>query len=180
MASALWPRNTFNTAHDVRRFEALPHDRQAALTPPRPLALAETVAATAAGPIATFATAGDGLSFHTIRRGYNGQVFAVSAARAGTVVSTINHDPGWRVTVDGRRVPTHRFNLRLLAFDVPAGEHRIDLEYWPFGRALYPVAAILTLLALGVLALVAAGSHGQPRRLASQAGGASVPSQKLR
>jgi hypothetical protein len=39
--------------------------------------------------------------------------------------------PGWRATVDGRRVPILRANAILRAVEVPAGQHKVEMDFDP-------------------------------------------------
>jgi hypothetical protein len=41
--------------------------------------------------------------------------------------------PGWRATVDGKRVPVVRANLAGLGAIAPAGQHTVEIEYHPWG-----------------------------------------------
>jgi hypothetical protein len=64
----------------------------------------------------------------------------------GHVVLVDTHDPGWRVSVDGRPAPLLEANVAFRAVPVPAGRHVVEMVYRP----------LLTLagLALGALCLV--------------------------
>jgi hypothetical protein len=77
-----------------------------------------------------------------------------SAAPAYLVLSEVWY-PGWRAWVDGVEAPIYRANFAFRAVTVPAGEHtvvmRFDPPAWRLGLAL----TALTLLALGVWALLA-------------------------
>jgi uncharacterized membrane protein YfhO len=48
---------------------------------------------------------------------------------AYTMYSSIPYDEGWRVYIDGEEVDTFDIGNALLGFDVPAGEHKIVLNY---------------------------------------------------
>jgi hypothetical protein len=45
--------------------------------------------------------------------------------------TSIPSEPGWRVTVNGRRVEIEEFAGGLIAIRVPAGENRIDMKFFP-------------------------------------------------
>jgi hypothetical protein len=49
----------------------------------------------------------------------------------GYVVLVQSHDPGWKVTVDGRAATTRRANIAFCAVEVPAGRHHIEWVYRP-------------------------------------------------
>jgi hypothetical protein len=54
---------------------------------------------------------------------------SVRMRRAGVVVLSASFDPGWTVTVDGRRQRTEMVALALVATTVPTGTHRIIFRY---------------------------------------------------
>ena len=73
----------------------------------------------------------------------------VKLKRAGVVVLSVSFDPGWSVTVDGRRRSTLVVAPALVAVRVGAGTHRIVFRFrGPVGYS--------ELFALGALALLAA------------------------
>lgn len=57
---------------------------------------------------------------------YAARVWASGEER---LVVAMNWDPGWRAQVDDREVPVLRSAPSFLAVEVPAGEHRVTLEY---------------------------------------------------
>lgn len=70
----------------------------------------------------------------------------------GMLVFSIPAYGGWSLRVDGERVPLMRADYGLLAAPVPAGQHRIELEYempglWP-GIALGCLGAVYALASL--------------------------------
>lgn len=67
------------------------------------------------------------------RLGANRFELEVSTATGGVVVSSVSWDPGWRVRLDGESAPLLRANSAFLAFEVPPGQHRVRLVYWPSG-----------------------------------------------
>lgn len=54
-------------------------------------------------------------------------------SQGGPLFTSIPYDPGWRVEVDGEPVETYGVSEAFLAFDVPAGEHTVELRYTPQG-----------------------------------------------
>mgnify|MGYP003571266533 CR=1 FL=1 len=46
-----------------------------------------------------------------------------------TIYTSIPYDKGWKVYVDGKKIDTTEIDNTLLAFDVDAGEHKIELKY---------------------------------------------------
>ncbi len=87
----------------------------------------------------------------------------VSASEDGVMFTSIVYDAGWTVKVDGQVVPTYGCDTAereegdttggaMLAFDLPAGEHTVELVFSP--RGLMP-GIILSVVSLVLLVLVA-------------------------
>jgi hypothetical protein len=53
----------------------------------------------------------------------------VECPTAATVVLKMTYHPNWRVTVDGRPVPTFMVSPSFVGFEVPAGSHQVRAEY---------------------------------------------------
>jgi hypothetical protein len=90
--------------------------------------------------------------------GYEGERVMVDAAatRPSVLVLTDVWYPGWKATVDGRPTRLHRVNYLLRGVEVPAGSHRVTLEYrpasWTAGwvLSLLSIFALLTAVVVGV------------------------------
>ncbi|MBQ7541606.1 MAG: YfhO family protein [Clostridia bacterium] len=78
-------------------------------------------------------------------------------AEQGQILYTsIPYDDGWKITVDGKRVPREdylRIADALLGVRIDAGEHKIVMDYEPIGLRFGATVSVLTLvvLALGML-----------------------------
>lgn len=53
----------------------------------------------------------------------------VECREAATLVLKVTYHPNWRVTIDGRPVPTFMVSPSFIALDVPAGAHEVRAEY---------------------------------------------------
>ena len=85
-----------------------------------------------------------------------------SASRPALLVLTRSWDPGWEARVDGTATPLLRAQLGLLAVVVPAGDHRVELEYRPLSFRVGLALSGAGLLAVLALALAAPpGSRGR-------------------
>ena len=60
----------------------------------------------------------------------------ITAAKDGTMYTSIPYEKGWTVYVDGKQADTHAFENALLAVDLTAGEHKIVFKYSPAGFKL--------------------------------------------
>jgi len=76
---------------------------------------------------------------------------------ASAMVIKVTYHPNWRVTVDGKAVPTFMASPSYLAFALPAGEHFVVAEY-----VSTPIKT--PLLLLGAVVLAATGAAGIGRR----------------
>ena len=63
----------------------------------------------------------------------NGFELDAGGATGGLVVSSVTFCRGWRLAVDGRRAEPVRVNAGFLGVLLPAGWHRVTLEYRPAG-----------------------------------------------
>lgn len=55
--------------------------------------------------------------------------------------------PGWRARLDGHETPVNRVNYMFMGVEVPAGEHTIELWYYPRRFTLYVCVAMAALIA---------------------------------
>jgi hypothetical protein len=82
---------------------------------------------------------------------------SVFANRAAVVVLKATYDPGWRVTVDGKRAHTVMMAPSIVGVEVGPGQHQIRFSYRAYGH--YP-----SLLTIGALTLLALGMWPERRR----------------
>ncbi len=68
----------------------------------------------------------------------------VQTAADGVLVVSQPFYPGWQARLDGRRVPIERVDYALQGVALPAGAHRVELDY-----RLSPLPALVSLAALG-------------------------------
>jgi hypothetical protein len=62
------------------------------------------------------------------------------------VGTSIPRWPGWKLRIDGKRAPLHRFNLAFLGFQSPPGRHEAELVYLPDGFLWGASISLATLL----------------------------------
>jgi hypothetical protein len=80
------------------------------------------------------------------------------APRQSLLVLTDTYAPGWKATVDSRRVPVHRVDYLLRGVQLDAGRHRVEFRYEPAGWRIGLAVSALSLVVL--LALLAMGRTG--------------------
>lgn len=70
----------------------------------------------------------------------------IAMKRDGVVFARVNAYPGWSVKIDGRAVPWFDANHAFIGFEVPKGQHRLQLHYtpsWFLGSLAVSAAALL-------------------------------------
>lgn len=75
----------------------------------------------------------------------------VRMQRPGVAVLSASYDPGWTVTVNGRRRPTRMVAPALVAVDLPAGTDHVAFRFHGYGG--YPWLLALSGLTLALIAL---------------------------
>jgi hypothetical protein len=89
-----------------------------------------------------------------VRRGNNTIVLKVEAAADGVLILSEVAYPGWRVFVDGERVPVVRADYALRAVCVPVGAHQVVFSFVPTSLIVGAAITMLTLLGIGGAAWV--------------------------
>lgn len=70
--------------------------------------------------------------FYDVKKTNNGYTANINISDKGSYISTtIAYDIGWIVLVDGEKVETVKSNYAFLSFEIPKGEHEIQLKYFP-------------------------------------------------
>ena len=87
-----------------------------------------------------------------------------TAASDALLVLADNDYPGWRAWIDGRQSPIHPTDIAFRGVAVPAGTHRIRMEFHPVILTWSLALSFATAMALLVLALKAYFSAGCLRR----------------
>ena len=77
---------------------------------------------------------------------------AVTASKDGVLFTTIPQEPGWTVKVDGEKVETVTLLDSLIGIELKAGEHEIEMKFFPDYLKL---AIIVELIGLSFIALIA-------------------------
>ncbi len=76
---------------------------------------------------------------------------SITAGEGQVVMTTIPYDKYWQVYVDGQRVETYELAGALLAFDVSAGTHQIEMKY---RSSVFIVGLSLSLLGLALFVVM--------------------------
>jgi hypothetical protein len=74
------------------------------------------------------------------------------ARREALLVFAEHYDPGWSATIDGQPAELKPADLTAMGVRVPAGEHRVELRFWPRGLTAGLCCSLLTALALALRA----------------------------
>lgn len=78
------------------------------------------------------------------------------------VVAPVAEDPGWQVTVDGRRMPVTASSEGLVRFAVPPGAHDVRLEFTG-GRNDVPALAVSAVATLAAVLVIGRGAAARLR-----------------
>jgi hypothetical protein len=73
----------------------------------------------------------------------------LSLKEAGRLILSVPYEEGWTVQIDGENAEPEQFGDALMAFDLEAGEHTIQMHYVPEGRnigILVSAGSVLILL----------------------------------
>ena len=62
--------------------------------------------------------------------------------------------PGWVATIDSEITPIHRAYGALMAIDVPAGDHTIELTYNPLSYRIGTILSAITWISLAIIGIV--------------------------
>lgn len=76
----------------------------------------------------------------------------VDAKQDGILFTTIPYEPGWTVKVDGNEVETLTCLDSLIGIELSAGEHTVEMSFWPTYLTL---AIIVELIGLSFIAIIA-------------------------
>jgi hypothetical protein len=79
-------------------------------------------------------------------------VVATDGPVPGWLVFSDNHFPGWRATIDGAPTAVRRADVALMAVEVPAGQHTVELRFASRTVSLGLGLSIATALAMVVVA----------------------------
>jgi hypothetical protein len=105
-----------------------------------------------------------------LERGINRQVLEVEASGPALLVISENYYPAWHASIDGEPVPLLRADYTLRGVPVPAGRHRVTLEYRSSTfRAAVWTSLLTTLIVLGALVGSLYRERRRPRDAASAA-----------
>jgi membrane protein YfhO len=87
-----------------------------------------------------------------IRPRSNGFDLVLRSTTGGTVASSVSYAPGWSASYGGENHPTFVVDGGFLGFEVPAGVHRVRLDFapwsWVWGRRLALLGAVVALALL--------------------------------
>ena len=79
--------------------------------------------------------------------------FDVNGDDEKKLMMSIPYDKGWHVTCDGNRIDTYPALQVLLSYEIPSGDHHIDMKYIPHGTVPGLIASAAGLIMLIVLCL---------------------------
>ncbi|HEY0385854.1 MAG TPA: YfhO family protein, partial [Pyrinomonadaceae bacterium] len=84
----------------------------------------------------------------------NRLVVDTSSSTATVLIASEINYPGWAATIDGQPAQVHTADFLLRAVALPAGAHRIELQYTAPGARTGALLTLLSLLLIGALAFI--------------------------
>lgn len=75
----------------------------------------------------------------------------VTAEKDGVLFTTIPYEPGWTITVDGKKVTPVKLIDSLIGIELEAGEHTVEMRFFP---SYLTLAIFVSLFGLSLLAIV--------------------------
>lgn len=75
-------------------------------------------------------------------------------SEGGALFTSIPYDAGWKVWVDGQPVETYGVSKAFLAFDMPTGEHTVEMRYRPQGLLIGLILSAFSLCLVVFLAIL--------------------------
>jgi hypothetical protein len=95
-----------------------------------------------------------------VRFGGDNVRFSTSGAERSLIVVSQNADRGWTARIDGRKTPLVKVDGALAGIFVPAGEHRVRLDYRPVSFVMAAWISAIAALILLTVALPARRPQG--------------------
>lgn len=68
-----------------------------------------------------------------VETNWRGLMGTISASKDKFLCFSIPYDKGWSVYVDGKKAELVRANIGFMGVELSAGDHNIELKYWPSG-----------------------------------------------
>lgn len=78
-------------------------------------------------------------------------VGTLNSSKDGTVFTTIPYDSNWQVYVDGERVNTYELIDSMLGFDIPSGEHTVEIKYV---HKPFIIGSVISIIGIGLFILL--------------------------
>ena len=75
----------------------------------------------------------------------------IQVSKAGELVLSVPYEPGWKVLVDGEEVQPGLFDDTFISLSLEAGEHTVEMHYYPAGLTL---GIVITLICLAAFVLI--------------------------
>ncbi len=77
----------------------------------------------------------------------------INAQKDGVMFTTISWEPGWTVKVDGQKVEPVKVCDALMGVELTAGEHEIEMTFFPAGLAIGIVLTVSGIIAIIIIAI---------------------------
>lgn len=75
-------------------------------------------------------------ALENVETNWRGLTGTISTSRDKFLCFSIPYDEGWTAYVDGEKAELVRANIGFMGVELPAGDHEIELKYWPPGMTV--------------------------------------------
>lgn len=78
----------------------------------------------------------------------------VNASKDGMMMMSMPYDEGWTVYIDGEETQLHQHMSHIMMFEMPEGEHTVEMKYVPQGLVEGAFVSVASILALALVILL--------------------------
>lgn len=87
-------------------------------------------------------------SLENVETNWRGLTGTISVSKDKFLCFSIPYDEGWSAYVDGKKVQLFQVNIGFMGVELPAGDHEIELKYWPPGLTCGIILSSIGLIGL--------------------------------
>lgn len=104
----------------------------------------------------------------------------IGISTSGILLFSIPYEPGWQVKVDGKKARTEAYANALIGIELEAGEHVVELWYFPQGLKAGIGISLFTLFLLIAITLPGAARLRRHKNLRAEEENETAPGRKMR
>ena len=89
----------------------------------------------------------------TVEMDSNRRLFEINSVSPGFLIVSETYHPHWHAKIDGSSLPLYRTQVAFMGFEIPAGRHRVELQFSPPGLNVSLLFSVVSFALLGTLGL---------------------------